>query len=102
MKYAVIGISGTQYKVEENQIITVDKLDPAIKSTTEVYLIVDDKKIEVGSPTVKNASVDFELVKNYQGPKLDVTKFRAKSRYRKHIGFRPQLTNIKITKINLG
>ena len=57
-------------------------------------------KIEVGQPTVKNSSVDFELVKNFQGPKLDVNKFRAKSRYRKHIGFRPQLTDIKILKIN--
>jgi len=101
MKYAVIGISGTQYKVEENQTITIDKLDPTTKSTTEVYLIVDEKKIEVGTATVKNASVEFISVNNYQGPKLDVTKFRAKSRYRKHIGFLPQLTDIKITKINL-
>jgi large subunit ribosomal protein L21 len=101
MKYAIIGISGTQYKVEENQTITVDKLDPTIKSTTEVYLIVNDEKIEIGNPTVKNASIDFEIVNNYQGPKLDITKFRAKSRYRKHLGFRPQLTDIKITKINL-
>ena len=54
MKYAIIGISGCQYKVEENQTITVDKLDPSLKSTTEVYLVVDDKKIEVGQPTVKN------------------------------------------------
>jgi len=100
MKYAIIGISGCQYKVEENQTITVDKLDPSLKSTTEVYLIVNDQKIEVGQPTVKNASVNFELVKNFQGPKLDITKFRAKSRYRKHIGFRPQLTDIKILKIN--
>ena len=100
MKYAIIGISGCQYKVEEGKVISIDKLDPLIKSTTEVYLIVDDNKIEVGNPTVKNASVDFEITNNYQGPKLDITKFRAKSRYRKHIGFRPQLTDIKILKIN--
>ena len=100
MKYAVIAISGSQYKVEENQVITVDKLDPSIKSTSEVLLITDDDKIKVGTPTVKGASVDFEIVRDYQGEKLRVSTFKAKSRYRKTKGFRAQLTDIKITKIN--
>jgi large subunit ribosomal protein L21 len=100
MKYAVIAISGTQYKVEENQVITVDKLDPSIKSTTEVLLTVDGDKVKVGTPNVKGASVDFEIVRDYQGEKLRVSTFKAKSRYRKTKGFRAQLTDIKITKIN--
>ncbi len=100
MKYAVIAISGSQYKVEENQIITVDKLDPSIKSTTEVLLTVDDDKVKVGTPTIKGASVDFESVRDYQGEKLRVSTFKAKSRYRKTKGFRAQLTDIKILKIN--
>ena len=100
MKYAVIALSGTQYKVEENQVITVDKLDPSIKSTSEVLLTVDDDKVKVGTPTVKDASIDFERVKDYQGTKLRISTFKAKSRYRKTRGFRPQLTDIKITKIN--
>lgn len=100
MKYAVIALSGTQYKVEENQVITVDKLDPSIKSTSEVLLTVDDDKVKVGTPTVKDASIDFKRVKDYQGKKLRISTFKAKSRYRKTRGFRPQLTDIKITKIN--
>jgi len=101
MKYAVIAISGSQYKVEENQVITVDKLDPTIKSTSEVLLIVDEDKIKLGNPTVKGASVEFENVRDYQGEKLRVSTFKAKSRYRKTHGFRAQLTDIKITKINI-
>ncbi|HWS48783.1 MAG TPA: 50S ribosomal protein L21 [Candidatus Methanoperedens sp.] len=100
MKYAVIAISGTQYKVEENQTITVDKFDPSIKSTDQVLLTVNDDKISVGNPLVKGASVDFELVRDYQGEKLRVSTFKAKSRYRKTHGFRAQLSDIKITKIN--
>lgn len=100
MKYAVIAISGSQYKVEENQVITVDKLDPSIKSTTEVLITVDGDKVKVGTPTVKGASVDFESVRDYQGEKLRISTFKAKSRYRKTKGFRAQLTDIKITKIN--
>lgn len=100
MKYAVIAISGTQYKVEENQIITVDKFDPGIKSTDQVLLTVNDDKITVGTPLVKGASVTLESLRDYQGEKLRVSTFKAKSRYRKTKGFRAQLTDIKITKIN--
>lgn len=101
MKYAVIAISGTQYKVEENQVITVDKFDPTIKTTDQVLLTVNDDKVTVGDPTVKGATVEFESVRDYQGEKLRVSIFKAKSRYRKTHGFRAQLTDIKITKINL-
>ena len=101
MKYAVIAISGTQYKVEENQTITVDKFDPTIKSTDQVLLVVDDDKVKVGNPTVKGASVNFEVVRDFQGEKLRVSTFKAKSRYRKTRGFRAQLTDLKITKISL-
>lgn len=101
MKYAVIAISGTQYKVEENQVITIDKFDSSIKSTDQVLLTVNDDKVTLGTPTVKGATVDFEAVRDYQGEKLRVSTFKAKSRYRKTRGFRAQLTDIKITKINL-
>ncbi|MGI5840861.1 MAG: 50S ribosomal protein L21 [Patescibacteria group bacterium] len=103
MKYAVIAISGTQYKVEENQTITVDKM--ALKEgetgqIDQVLLHVDNDKVEVGKPTVKGANVDYKVIKNYQGDKIRVFKYKAKSRYRKTQGFRPQLTDIQITKIN--
>lgn len=104
MKYAVIAISGTQYQVSENDIITVDNLDSkeGEKNTCDqVLLTVDDKKVAVGNPTVKEASVDYQIIKNYQGDKLKVYKYKAKSRYHKTIGFRPQLTDIKILKISL-
>jgi large subunit ribosomal protein L21 len=104
MKYAIIAISGTQIKVEENQIVTVDKLDLGEKKTgtaSDVLLTANNDKIAVGSPFVKGASVDYEVVKNYQGDKLKVFKYKSKSRYRKTQGFRPQQTDIKIVKINL-
>jgi len=104
MKYAIIATSGTQYRVEENQIITVDSIEGEkdTKGKLEsVLLVVNDDKIEIGTPTVKNASVEYQIVNQYQGDKVRVSKFKAKSRYRKTMGFRAQLTDIKITKINL-
>ncbi len=104
MKYAIIATSGTQYRVEEDQIITVDKLEGEKDSTgtiKSVLLIVDDDKIKIGTPEVKDATVEYKIVNQYQGDKVRVSKFKAKSRYRKTMGFRAQLTDIKILKINL-
>ena len=103
MKYAIIAISGTQFKVEEDQIITIDKIDgnKGDKLTTDqVLLTVNDDKVTVGKPTIKSSSVNYEIVNNFQGDKLLVTKYKSKSRYRRRMGFRAQLTDIKITKIN--
>jgi len=103
MKYAVIAISGTQHQVEENQKIIVDNLnlkDGEKSSTDQVLLTVNDDKVIVGTPTVKNASVEFTISKNFKGEKIKVFKFKSKSRYRKTTGSRPQLTEIQITKIN--
>lgn len=104
MKYAVIAISGSQYKVCEDQTITVDKIDLKEgdkSSCDQVLLVADGDKVEVGKPTVKDAKVDYEIVKNYQDDKIDVATYRSKSRYRRHMGFRAQITDIKITKISL-
>jgi len=102
MKYAVIAISGSQFKVEENQKLSVDNLNlkEGEKGTTDqVLLTVNEDKISGGTPTVKNAQVEYKVLKNYQGEKLTVFKYKSKSRYRKTRGFRPQLTDIQITKI---
>jgi large subunit ribosomal protein L21 len=102
MKYAVIAIAGSQFKVEENQKLDINNLnlkEGEKSSTDQVLLIADDKKINVGTPTVKNAKVEFNILKNYQGKKLKVFKYKSKSRYRKTMGFRHQLTQIQITKI---
>lgn len=103
MKYAVIAISGSQYKVEENQVITVDNLnleEGKTNTTDQVLLEVNEDKVVVGMPTIKDASVEYKILKNYKGKKLKVFKYKSKSRYRKTQGFRAYLTDIQITKIN--
>jgi len=103
MKYAVIAISGSQYKISEDQIITIDNLDienGKSASTDQVLLVVDDKVTKIGTPLIKDAQVEYQIVSSYKGDKIDVNTFKAKSRYRRHLGFRPHLTDIKITKIS--
>lgn len=106
MKYAIIGISGKQHRVALDDTLTVDlQKDKTTDDTItidHVLLTVSDDKIQLGQPTIKGASVEAQVIKNYQGKKIRVFKYKAKSRYRKTQGFRPQLTDIKITKINYG
>jgi large subunit ribosomal protein L21 len=97
MDFAVIRIGGAQYKVTEGQVISVNKIVGDVEP--EVLLVSKKDKVLVGTPTVKGAKVKLEKVADYQGEKLDVIKFKAKSRYRRKIGFRPQLTKLKVISI---
>ena len=103
MKYAVIALPCSQFKVTENQKLSTNNLnlkEGNKSSTNQVLLVADDKNIKVGTPIVKGATVDFTVLKNYKGKKVRVFRYKAKSRYRKTKGFRPQLTEIQISKIN--
>jgi len=103
MNYAIISLCGSQYRVSENDLLTVDNLNLAPdqkSSVTDVLLLSHDGKITIGQPTVPNCSVEYQIVKNYPAKKLLVSTYRAKSRYHKTHGFRHLLTDIKILKIN--
>ena len=105
MQYAVIKSGGKQYKVNVGDELTLDKLSLADKKTIifdEVLLLVNDGKVEIGKPNVKNVKVEAKLIEEKKGDKIRIVKFKAKSRYRKTIGFRPKLSVVKIEKIDFG
>lgn len=99
--YAVIDINGRQYRVSEKEEILIDKI-PAKTISPKVLLVADGEKVAVGKPEVKEAKVKIKVLKEKEmGEKVRVLKYKAKSRYRRHIGARPQLTRILIEKISL-
>lgn len=102
MKYAVVKIGGSQYKVSEGEEIVVDKLQEKEKVKIEfadVLLLVDDKKVKIGDPYIKDAKLKATVLEHFKGEKIRVATYKAKSRYRKVKGFRSRLTRIKIDKI---
>ena len=100
-KYAVIRLQGKQYKVTEADEILIDKVADPKKIEPEVLLFVDEKKTKVGKPVLKDVKVKVKVLTEMEkGEKIDVYKFKAKSRYRKHIGFRPQFTKLLIESIS--
>lgn len=105
MQYAIIKSGGKQYKVSAGDTVSVDKLDLDGKKTInfeDVLLVVNEGSISLGKPMVKGASVEASFVEEVKDEKIRVMRFKAKSRYRKTIGFRAQKTLLKIDKINFG
>lgn len=105
MQYAVIKSGGKQYKVNAGDTLTVDKIELGEKKEVvfdDVLLFVDEGKVTIGKPNIKDAKVTATLIDQVKGDKIRVAKFKAKARYRKVMGFRPLHTILKIEKIEVG
>lgn len=102
MEYAVIETGGKQYIVKIGDILEVDKL-PAEKNGSvtfdAVLLYVTNSTVKIGTPTVSAIRVKAKVLEQIKGEKIHVRKFKAKSRYRRVMGFRPLLTRVQIEKI---
>ncbi len=100
--YAVIATGGKQYKVQEGDVIRVEKLGAEAGSTYtfDQVLVVGGEELVVGTPTVEGASVTAQVVGDGRGKKVVVYKYKRKSGYHKKQGHRQAYTELKIEKIN--
>ena len=104
MKYAIVENGGKQYKAVEGATIDVDLLDAEVGQAVkidDVLLVVEDEKIQVGTPTVKGATVTTSVVDHIKGPKLDTFKYSPKKRIRVKTGHRQRYTRLKIETIEV-
>lgn len=103
MKYAVIKTGGKQYRVSEGDVIDVErlKLEKDEKIVFDnVLLLVSETAVKIGKPYIAGEKVEGKLLENLKGDKIRVSKFKAKVRYRKTIGFRASISRVKIEKIS--
>ena len=97
--YAIIETGGKQYRVQEGDIITVEKLAVEAGDQVEldkVLILSDDNGVKVGTPYIEGAKVIAEVVENGKAKKVIVFKFKAKKDYRKKQGHRQPYTMLKI------
>ena len=105
--YAVIEAGGTQHKVEEGGLLTIDRLNVDGKVAQEgeevsfdkVLLISKDGSTTIGAPYVKGAKVTATVEKLSKGDKVERYRYNRRHRYRKTVGFRASLTTVKIQSI---
>tara|TARA_B100000446_G_scaffold2161_1_gene2079 strand:- start:11 stop:409 length:399 start_codon:yes stop_codon:yes gene_type:complete len=103
MSFAIIQTGGKQYRVKASEILKIEQLEnlkPESKiEFNEVLAYGDDKNIEVGSPLVKGAKVEAELLKNGKNRTILIFKKRRRKNSRRKNGHRQLFSLIKIKKI---
>jgi large subunit ribosomal protein L21 len=103
--FAVVKTGGKQYKVAEGDIIVTERLaGEAGDNVTldHVLMMGTDKKLEVGTPTVKNGVVTAEILEQARGDKVIVFKKKRRHNYRRKRGHRQDLTVLRILGIGTG
>ena len=102
--YAIVRSGGKQHKVAVGDVIEVEKLLGADGSTVTLpaVLVVDGETVTATRPTLAKVSVSAELVAQTKGPKIRMIKYKNKTGYRKRIGHRQKLTQIRVTGIETG
>ncbi len=100
--YAIVNISGKQFKVEATQKLYVPLLDQEIGSTVEfpdVRLLSDDSGVVIGTPMVTSAKVKATVLEHMKDDKVIVFKKKRRKGYRVLNGHRQQFTRIEIASI---
>lgn len=104
MRYAIIETGGKQYRVEEGQVLRVEKLpveDGAAVEIDTVLAVSVDGEFKSGSPTVPGAKVICRADYQGRGKKIIVFKYKAKKNYRRKKGHRQPYTQLMVESIQV-
>lgn len=107
MEFAVIQTGGKQYKVSKGSLVSIEKIKTTgleykkgDKLSFDKVLLVDDgKDTTIGTPYIKGAKVDAEIIEIGRARKVMVVKYKQKSRYLRRHGHRQPFFKVKITSI---
>jgi large subunit ribosomal protein L21 len=105
MKYAILDSGGKQYIAREGETIEVDRLPLEIGKPVEfkeILLVADNGNVEIGTPTLKGATVKGRVLDQVKAAKIIVFKYVPKQRYRRKQGHRQRYTRVMIDTINFA
>jgi large subunit ribosomal protein L21 len=97
MSYAIITVGGKQYRVQEGERLLVDRIktDAGQTFNPRVLLVGGDGNTDLAPSTTVTARV----VDHVLGEKVRIGKYRQRTGYKRHTGFRSHLTQIQIESI---
>ena len=101
--YAVIKTGGKQYRVAQNDLLTIERLagEPGASiEFADVLMVGNGEQVKVGAPFVSGAKVTAELVDQARGPKVIAFKKRRRKNSRRKQGHRQHLSLVRITGIS--
>ena len=98
MSYAIINVGGKQYRVREGERLLVDRvaLDDGATFTPPVLLAGGDGDVKIAPSDVV---VTAKVIAQAKGPKIRIGKYKQRTGYKRHTGFRASLTQIQIESI---
>lgn len=102
MSYAVIELSGSQFLVSEGDRLKIDRLPgkEGKKISLVPLLVSSDNSVRIGTSLVKDIKVQLSILEHRKDKKIEVRRFRSKSRYRRNRGHRQPISIVEITKIS--
>ena len=101
--YAVVATGGKQYRVEEGDLLRVEKLDAKEGATIkldQVLMVGTGDDVEIGTPYIKGGKVSAKVVAHGRGEKVEIVKFHRRKHHRKQMGHRQSYTELEIKKIS--
>ena len=101
MSYAIISVGGKQYRVSAGERLLVDRLalDDGASFNPTVLLVGGDGDTQIAPA---GAVVTAKVVTQAKGPKIRIGKYKQRTGYKRHTGFRASLTRIQIESIGTG
>ena len=104
--FAVVNISGKQYRVAEEDTLFIPYKAEAEEGDTlrfqEVLLVANGEDVKVGHPHVAGAHVVGEVIQHVRGDKIIVFKKKRRKRYKVKRGHRQRYTQIRISSLSTG
>ncbi len=102
--YAIVKTGGKQYKVAVGDVVEVEKVigAPGAVLALPALLVVDGTEVTSDAKALASCTVSGEVVAHTKGPKLTIMKYKNKTGYKKRMGHRQQLTQVRVTGIEKG
>ena len=100
--YAVIKTGGRQYRVEQGQVLEVNRLAEGADDSLTPILLVDGETVLATPDQLSKASVGFKVLEDTRGKKINGFTYKNKSNQRKRWGHRQELSRIEVTSIKAG
>lgn len=99
--FAIIETGGKQYKVQDGDVIYIEKLDVADDENVEfpVVAVCGDGETKVGAPYVDGAKVTGKVVKTGKAKKITVFTYKPKKSSKRKMGHRQPYTKVQIESV---
>jgi large subunit ribosomal protein L21 len=102
--YAIVKTGGKQYKVAVGDVVEVEKVPGGVGDSVALpaLLVVDGTTVTSDAQALSGVSVAGEVVAHTKGPKLTILRYKNKTGYKRRMGHRQSLTQVRVTAIETG